>query len=637
MRLFPARGMSRRRFVQGLGAAGLLAAMPWPLKRAFGAPAPVLSGTEFRLEIGPTPVNVTGRPRIATAINGTIPGPILRWREGDIVTLAVTNRLAEPTSIHWHGILVPNPMDGVPGLTFPGIAPGGTFVYRFRVPQHGTYWYHSHSKFQLQTGAYAPLIIKPQAGYAQGFDRDYVVLLSDWSDESPDTIISNLKFQSDYYNFNQRTLGTFIEDMNRQGLAETVSDRLMWGEMRMDPTDILDVNGATYTYLLNGQPPGANWTALFRPGERVRLRFINGSFMSLFDVHIPDLPMTIVQADGIDVAPVTVDEFRFGSGETYDVIVEPRADRAFTIFAQAMDRTGFARGTLAPRPGMVAAVPSMDPRPMRTMADMGMEPGGMGHGAMGGMSHGAMPAGQTNQGAMPGMDHGTMSRGATSGMQMDHGSMRGMSHGAKGGTAKTRSSMPGMSHGAAGMPMDHASIPGMDHGSMGAMSVTPFEGPVGVDNVAMMPTERIGDPGAGFPESRRVLRYTDLRATKKGADPRPPSREITLHLTGNMERFIWGMDGKKFSGAEPILIKPGERVRFTLINDTMMEHPMHLHGQFSELENGQGEYRPYKHTIIVKGGERLSFLFTAEPGRWAFHCHLNYHMEAGMFREVRIA
>ena len=548
---------TRRRLLRAAAATSALTLAPSPLRSALAAPsrAPLLSGTEFQLEIGAMPVNVTGRPVTGSGINGQIPAPILRWREGDTVALAVTNRLSEPSSIHWHGIRTPSPMDGVPGLSFAGIAPGETFVYRFPVHQSGTYWYHSHSGFQEQTGVYGPIVIVPKGGYAQGFDRDYVVMLSDWSNENPDTIVSNLKFQSDYYNFGQRTLGTFLEDAQRRGLADTVADRLEWGKMRMSPTDILDVSGATYTYLLNGQPPGANWTALFRPGERVRLRFINASSMSIFDVRIEDLPMTVVQADGNDVVPVIVDEFRISVAETYDVIVRPTADRAYTIFAQAEDRTGYARGTLAPRPGMAAAIPSMDSRPLRTMTDMGM----------GGMEHGETP-----------------------GMELSPEGKR-------------------------------------------------LEGQVGVDNVAMMPTERLNHAGEGLPTGRRALTYADLRSLKPESDPRPPSHEITLHLTGNMERFIWGFDGKKFSEAEPIVLQRGERVRFVLINDTMMEHPIHLHGLWSELDNGHGEYRPYTHTINVKPGEKLSYLVTADvPGRWAYHCHLLYHMEMGMFREVRV-
>ena len=584
--------LSRRRFVQGIAAAGTLAATgPWRRAHAAGG-APVLSGTRFDLEIAPTPVNITGHPRVATAVNGVVPAPTLRWREGDTVTLAVTNRLSEPSSIHWHGILVPNPMDGVPGLTFRGIAPGETFIYRFPVRQSGTYWYHSHSGFQEQTGLYGPLVIEPKGGYAQAFDRDYVVFLSDWSDDDPATIVSNLKFQSDYYNYGQRTLGTFLADTARDGLTATIADRARWGEMRMSPTDVLDVSGATYTYLVNGQPPAANWTALFRPGERVRLRFINGSAMTIFDVRIPDLAMTVIQADGNDVEPVTVDQFRISVAETYDVIVQPRSDRAFTIFAEAEDRGGFARGTLAPRPGLSAPVPTMDPRPLRTMTDMGMS--GMNHGAM---EHGSMSGMEAGQGAMPGMNHGAMG----------HGSMSGM---------------------------DQRAMAGMTTTGGAAAPVSPG---VAVDNVAMMPQPRLDSAGEGFPQGRRVLRYSDLRATKAGEDPRPPTREIAVHLTGNMERFIWGFDGRKYSESEPIPIKPGERVRIVLINDTMMEHPIHLHGMFSELENGHGALRPYKHTINVKGGERVSFLVTGIPGRWAFHCHLLYHMEMGMFREVRVA
>jgi CopA family copper-resistance protein len=586
--------VSRRRFVQGIAAAGSLAALSFPLRRALAATgpgAPLLSGRDFALEIGPVPINITGQPRMAVGINGQVPAPILRWREGDTVTLAITNRLSEPTSIHWHGIRVPTQMDGVPGLSFDGIAPGQTFTYRFPVHQSGTYWYHSHSGFQEQSGLYGSIVIEPRAGYAQPFDRDYVVLLSDWSDESPETIVSNLKMQSDYYNFGQRTAGTFVNDVRTKGLAATVSDRVEWGKMRMSPTDILDVSGATYTYLVNGQPPAANWTGLFRPGERVRLRFINGSSMSIFDVRIPGLKLTVVQADGNDVEPVAVDEFRIGTAETYDLIVQPDADRAFTIFAQTTDRSGFARGTLAPRAGMAGEVPPLDPRPMRSMADMGM-------GAMGGMN----------------MDHGSM----------DHGSKK----------SESMPDMPGMDHGS--MP----GMKGMDMSGGMKMGGTPAQPKPGVevDNVAMNPEDRLAEAGTGLNgNGRHVLRYTDLKALKRGDDQRPPSREITQHLTGNMQRFIWGFDGKKFSEAEPIELKRGERARFVLINDSMMEHPIHLHGLWSELDNGQGEFRPYKHTILVKPGERLSYLVTAdEPGRWAYHCHLLYHMEMGMFREVHV-
>lgn len=541
--------IGRRQALLGLTAA----AGAWPSPGS--AASPLLSGQDFALEIGRHPVNITGRVRPATLVNGLLPAPILRWRQGDTVTLNVTNRLDEDTSIHWHGIRTPSDMDGVPGLSFPGIAPGETFTYRFRVPDSGTYWYHAHSGFQEQTGLYGALIVDPKDGYAQGFDRDYVVLLSDWSDETPSRIFSKLKFESHIYNTQQRTVADFVRDIRRDGLGATLADRRDWAEMRMTPADILDVTSATYTYLLNGHPPAHGWTALFRPSERIRLRFINASAMTVFDIRIPGLPMTVVQADGNPVEPVEIDEFRIGPAETYDVIVTPSQDQAYAIFAQAQDRGGYAAGMLAPRLGMRAPIPPLDPRPLRTMGDMGMD-------------HGA---------------HGT-----------------------------------------------HAHGGGMQSGA--SLSVA-------VDNVAEMTSDRTAEPGAGLGlEGRRALAYADLRSPRAGADRRPPSREIVLRLTGNMHRFIWGFDGRTHAQAGPIHLRLNERVRFVLINDTMMDHPIHLHGLWSELENGQGDRRPFKHTILVKPAERLSFLVTADlPGRWAFHCHLLYHMEAGMFREVHVS
>jgi CopA family copper-resistance protein len=639
---FPAVApVGRRRFIQGAAAVGALTALNVGRN---SLAQPNLSGTNFDLTIGETPINITGKKTIATGINGGVPGPILHWREGDTVTLNVTNKLDAPSSIHWHGIRSPAAMDGVPGLSFAGIEPGQTFTYRIPIHQSGTYWYHSHSGLQEQTGVYGAIVIAPKDGYADKFDSDHVVLLSDWSDEDPETIVSNLKFQSDYYNFNQRTVGTFFADASKNGLKKTIADRMMWGKMRMSPTDILDVTGSVYTYLMNGQAPGANWSALFRPGERMRLRFINGSAMTIFDVRIPGLKMTVIQADGNDVVPVPVDEFRIGVAETYDVIVEP-SDAAYTIFAQSMDRTGFARGTLAPHEGMSAAVPPMDPRPMRTMTDMGMGNMDMGDMDMSSMDTGSGAKGQGQMSGMKmdgmaGMDNKAMagmemapapkSQKEMPGMKMD--GMTDMDHGQKGGMDMR--SMPGMKMGQG----DMAGMPGMsDNGSGGGNSN--LNRSVEVDNVAMAPTDRLSEPGIGLDgEKRKVLTYTDLRARVRGDDPRPPSREITLHLTGNMMRFIWGFDGKKFSEAEPIRLKLNERVRFTLINDTMMEHPIHLHGLWSELENGQGEYRPYKHTVTVKAGEKISYLVTAdEPGMWAYHCHLLYHMETGMMRTVVVA
>jgi CopA family copper-resistance protein len=446
--IMPVGPVGRRRFIRGVAAVGALTA--FNVGHGSLAAQPGLTGTSFDLTIGETPINVTGKKTIATGINGGVPGPILRWREGDTVMLNVTNKLDVPSSIHWHGIRSPAAMDGVPGLSFAGIAPGQTFTYRIPIHQSGTYWYHSHSGLQEQTGVYGAIVIEPKDGYADKFDRDYVVLLSDWSDDDPETIVSNLKFQSDYYNYNQRTVGTFIEDASQKGLKTAVADRLMWGKMRMSPTDISDVTGSVYTYLMNGQAPGANWSALFRPGKRVRLRFINGSSMTFFDVRIPGLKMTVVQADGNDVEPVAVDEFRIGVAETYDVIVEP-ADAAYTIFAQSEDRTGFARGTLAPREGMAAAVPPMDHRPMRTMADMGM-------GSM------DMSSGAKGQDQMPGMD-----------MPPD---------------PKSQLAMPGMKM------ADKSGHP----------AVADLQGKVSVDNVAMAPVSDTPISGRGSPEMIRGSR-----------------------------------------------------------------------------------------------------------------------------------
>ncbi len=589
----------------------------------------VLAGSEFDLAIARSSVEIGGRSRRATTVNGTLPGPVLRWREGDTVTLRVANRMDEASSIHWHGIVLPSNMDGVPGLSFDGIAPGSSYTYRFKVRQHGTYWYHSHSSLQEQTGVYGPLIIDPAQPDARRCERDYVVMLSDWSDEDPRRIKSRLKKQSNYYNFHQRTLVDLFRDARRDGWRATLADRRMWSAMRMSPTDLSDVGGYTYTYLVNGAAPDDNWTGLFNPGERVRLRFINASAMSYFDVRIPGLRMTVVAADGQDVEPVGVDEFRIAVAETYDVVVEPGSAEAYTIFAQSMDRSGYARATLARREGLAAPVPALDPRPLLTMADMGMDHGamaGMSPDAMQGMDHGAT-AGMSSD-AMQGMDHGAMAGMSPDAMQgMDHGAMAGMSPDA----------MQGMDHGAmAGMSSD--TMQGMDHGAMAGMIQHPTteRGNPLVDAQAMAPTARLDDPGVGLRDnSRRVLTYADLRSTFPDPDGRSPMRSIELHLTGHMEKFAWSFNGLKFSDAGPIRLRYGERVRLVLVNDTMMAHPIHLHGMWSDLEDEAGRFQVRKHTIDMPPGTRRSYRVTADAlGRWAYHCHLLFHMETGMFREV---
>ncbi|KKJ02656.1 copper resistance system multicopper oxidase [Burkholderia gladioli] len=657
--------LGRRNFVTRLCAAGVAGGLGmwrpevWALE---GGDRPrVLAGSEFDLAIARSSVEIGGRSRRATTVNGTLPGPVLRWREGDTVTLRVANRMDEASSIHWHGIVLPSNMDGVPGLSFDGIAPGSSYTYRFKVRQHGTYWYHSHSSLQEQTGVYGPLIIDPAQPEARRCERDYVVMLSDWSDEDPRRIKSRLKKQSNYYNFHQRTLVDLFRDARRDGWRATLADRRMWSAMRMSPTDLSDVGGYTYTYLVNGAAPDDNWTGLFNPGERVRLRFINASAMSYFDVRIPGLRMTVVAADGQDVEPVAVDEFRIAVAETYDVVVEPGSAEAYTIFAQSMDRSGYARATLARREGLAAPVPALDPRPLLTMTDMGMDHGamaGMSSDAMQGMDHGAM-AGMSSD-AMQGMDHGAMAGMSSDAMQgMDHGAMAGMSsdamqgmdHGAMAGMSPD--AMQGMDHGAmAGMSpgamqgMDHGAIAamssdamqGMDHSAMAGMPQHPAteRGNPLVDAQAMAPTARLDDPGVGLRDNgRRVLTYADLRSTFPDPDGRSPMRSIELHLTGHMEKFAWSFNGLKFSDAGPIRLRYGERVRLVLVNDTMMAHPIHLHGMWSDLEDEAGRFQVRKHTIDMPPGTRRSYRVTADAlGRWAYHCHLLFHMETGMFREV---
>ena len=589
----------RRRFVAGLAAGGAIAGSGlWRGVNAAPAMAhtpQVLSGTEFDLSIGAATVNFTGRARPAITVNGSLPAPILRWREGDTVTLRVANRLREGmSSIHWHGLILPANMDGVPGLSFDGIHPGESFVYRFRVGQSGTYWYHSHSLFQEQAGLYGAIVIDPREPAPFHFDREHVLLLSDWTDVDPAALFRRLKKMAGYDNYYKRTVGDFMRDAGEQGLARTLRDRGEWGRMRMTPTDLSDVNAHTYTYLLNGATPAANWTGLFRPGEKVLLRFINGSAMTYFDVRIPGLKMTVVAADGQYIHPVSVDEFRIAVAETFDVLVEPSGQDAYTIFAQDNARTGYVRGTLAVREGLQAEVPRNDPRPLLSMEDMG-------HGGMGGTGH-------------------------------DMSKMKGME-----GSCGASMGMSGMDHGGA-PPKDSMSgdMAGMDHG---AMAKTPTQGdPRLIDMRAMASSPKLDDPGIGLRNNgRKVLTYSDLRSLFDDPDGREPGREIELHLTGHMEKFAWSFDGQKFMGAEPIRLTYGERLRIVLVNDTMMTHPIHLHGLWSDLENEQGQFQVRKHTIDMPPGTRRSYRVRADAlGRWAYHCHLLYHMEAGMMREVRV-
>ena len=569
------RTTTRRRFVRGLAAGGVLVgAGAWlPRRAAQGASSSdvaTLRGPRIDLTIGAHDVSLTGATRTATLANGSLPGPILRWREGDDVTLSVRNALNVDTAIHWHGVLTPSNMDGVPGMSFRGIAPGETYDYRFHARQSGTYWYHAHAEFQEQTGVYGAIVIEPREREPFTYDREHVVLLSDWTDRDPLELYRLLRRHSDYFNYNQRTLGDFVRDSRRDGFGHALQDRFAWARMRMSPADLADVGGHAYTYLVNGKTPAGNWTGLFASGERVRLRIINGSSMTTFDVRIPGLTMTVVAADGQYVRPIDVDEFRIAAAEVLDVIVEPRGADAFTLFAQSLDRSGYARATLAVRGGLEAPVPTLDPPIYLSMADMGH-------------AH-AAPAAEP----------------------------------------------PAHEHAGHGDHSAHAMEP-QTHPATEAHNPS-------IDMQSSMPMPRLSDPGAGLRDNgRRVLTYADLRSTFADPDGRVPGRTIELHLTGHMDRFLWSFNGVPFSGAEPLVLGYGERVRFVLVNDTMMEHPIHLHGMWSDLEDEHGEFLVRKHTISVPPGTKRSFRVTADAlGRWAFHCHLLYHMTAGMFREVRV-
>lgn len=588
----------RRKFIKsaiGLSSALVLAklAPAWasPLGRSYGAL--IQNDGPIDLLVEQSAMNVAGKSALPITLNGSMPGPLIRLREGQRARLNVTNALKTDTSIHWHGIILPENMDGVPGISFPGIKPGETFNYEFDVTQNGTYWYHSHSGLQEQMGHLGPLIIEPADGDI-GADREHVILLSDWTFDDPHEIYRNLKVSEGYYNYHQRTLSDTFEDIKKQGLAETWKQRGMWNRMRMSSRDILDVTGSVYTYLMNGRDSETNWTALYRPGEKVRLRIINGSAMSFFDFRIPGLEMVVVAADGQPVKPVTVDEFRIGVAETYDVIVQPKDSQPYTFFAESIDRSGYVRGTLATEIGQHAEVPALRPTPERGMDAMGM---GMGH------------------------DMGSM--GTTN---MDDMAMRHKDH------EMTSGSMQGMDHQEHDMSSNRPTAPVIDinhskegHGAGAAM-------------IAENPTSRLNEPGIGLENvNHRVLVYGDLIGAHPWPDEREPERQIELHLTGNMERYMWSFDGVEFSEVNgPVEFHHGERLRLVLVNDTMMDHPIHLHGMWMELENGQYP-RPRKHTISLKPNEVVSLQISADaPGSWAFHCHLLYHMKAGMFRVVSV-
>ncbi len=621
--------LSRRHLIAGLGAASAFGAMPaWAQGHSItghsghGVPrrgaATIRAGfDEVRGEVIDLAVRdglriVEGRRSIGRAVNGSVPGPLIRLREGQNVRFNVTNHLREDTSIHWHGLLVPFQMDGVPGISFPGIKPGATFVYDFPVRQAGTYWYHSHSGLQEQQGHYGPLIIDPAGAEPVKYDRDYILLLSDFTTLDPHFIMSRLRTGEGYFN---RQLTSWTDRYKLSG-----AERRMWAQMRMPPTDIADIGSPTYTFLANGRGPTEGLEFLFKAGERIRLRVINGSAQSFFNVRIPGLPMTIIAADGQNVRPVEVDEFQIGTAEIYDVIVEPKNADAYAIVGESMDRSGMALAMLASRPGARASAPALRDPPLLTMGDMGMDhgSGGMDHGGMdhGAMNHGGDSAAVDAAGAAAAVDHAAMGHPALAGAATE--------------AAGPTMNMSGGGHSMAGMKMRDTSLLPPD------VKVGP-----GIDMVSMSPVDKMGDPGLGLRDvDHRVLTYKMLAALEPNKDTREPSRLLELHLTGNMERYMWSFDGRMYSAVSdvPIRFAWNERVRVKLVNNTMMAHPIHLHGMFFELVNGQSPARqPRKNIVIVQPGASATFDLTAnEPGDWAFHCHLMYHMHGGMMQTVTV-
>lgn len=587
--------ISRRVFVKGVVASALATTVPISLnastKILTRRDTEELSATEFNLTIDKISVNITGEPSVATAVNSMLAGPTLRWREGDEITINVTNNLEEDSSIHWHGIILPASMDGVPGISFDGIRPGETFTYKFPVVQSGTYWYHSHSGFQEQTGVYGAIIIEPKEEILD-YDKEYVILLSDYSDEKPSSIYRKLKLSADYYNFNQRTVGDFLTEVREKGFFTAFNQRKMWNNMAMTDRDLSDVTGYTYTYLMNGQNPATNFKAIFKNSQKIRLRFINSAAMTFFDVRIPGLKMRVVAADGNYVQPVEVDEFRIGVAETYDVIVEPEDNKAYAIFAQSLDRSGYALGALTYDASIVVPTPKMDEVGILSHADMGMN--------MSGMKEAKQEYDMSSMKEPPKKHESVMKCGGGMDMSASSSKME--------------------------MNMNNVNIP-----------ITPLEEDRGVQTTmrAIDPQYRLNDPGVGLrANGRKVLTYADLRSLAPTTHDRYPDREIILRLTGNMHRYIWTINGIAYKDAKPLEFKYGERLRITYINDTMMNHPMHLHGMWSDLETGDDNHLPRKHTVIAQPGSKISFRVNVDAkGSWAYHCHLLYHMR-DMFRKV---
>lgn len=493
-------------------------------------------------------VNLSGKAEVdwALMINGGIPAPTLEFTEGDDAEITVHNRLAEEVSIHWHGILLPPEMDGVAYVNTPPILAGSSFTFRFKLRQNGTFWYHSHTMLQEQKGIYGAIVIHPRERKI-AYDKDIVVILSDWSDENADNILKNLRKDGDYYLYKKKSMRSWIGAAQAGGLGTYLNNE--W--TRMGGMDLSDVGYDAF--LANGKQNSQLYIG--EPGQKVRIRIINAAASSYFYVSLGKEPMNVISADGIDIEPVRAKEILLGMAETYDVLFEIPKGKNTELRATAQDVTGFASGWI----GAGDKVPAPD----KAVPDMyaAMDHASMGHG---------------------GMDHSTMNHGSSGSSEED-----------------------------ADEEMDHST---MDHAAMGH--------------------DQPDNSKAAVVESLTVDNLKSPVKTVFSKDR--PTYDLKLVLGGDMERYVWHINGKSIHEDRTIEINEGDVVRFTFVNETMMHHPMHLHGHFFRVVTSKGEFSPMKHTVDVPPhGTRTIEFYANEPGQWMLHCHNLYHMKTGMARVVK--
>lgn len=598
------------------------------------APGALGAVREYHLTIAQEDVRIRDNTAGAMTINGQIPGPTLYFEKGDTARIHVTNEMNAATSIHWHGLLVPPSMDGVPFVTQVPIQPGATFVYEFPIRQTGTYWYHSHSELQEQSGLYGSIVIDDGR---HPVDRAYVVLLSDWTTEDPHEVLRTLKRGSHWYALEKGASQSIFGAAKAGRLGDYFSRELQ----RMPPMDIADV---AYDYFLsNGRPE----TALAaEAGEKVRLRVINGSATTYFHLNFSGGPMTIISADGQRVEPVKEDLFLIGVAETYDVLVTLPERGAYELRATAHDGSGVTSTWLGqgekhpartiPRPdlyepmahGDAGSVLALTPAAAMGMSDARVEAGAFDHPGTGHGGHdmglGEMPAAREHPGQHGG--GGSMARG----MPDHHG--HGVAHKPEHDAMPRESSPSAHVHGQ--MPAaEHVGHEQMPAAGAHVSAARPFSHRFGLLEADVASRPELASEGG---KERPSTPYARLKAAEPTDPPAgAPVREIRLTLDGDMQRYTWFIDNQPVSEADTIRVREGEVVRFILINRTMMHHPMHLHGHFFRVINGQGDRAPLKHTVdVAPMATTVIEFYTDEIGDWLFHCHLLYHMKSGMTRLV---